>query len=231
MRVASVIDISLVDVPGIPVTVLFMAGCNLDCPYCQNAEIIPTDSGKNMTVVEIVQQMRGNLTDGYCITGGEPTIQKELPELLKALRSENSKHINLNTQGTVPKILEKSLPYLDSIWFDIKTTPTRYAEVTRINKNPWPRIKQSIELILSSNVSFWPRTTYVGGLSLPSDILGISQILLNIGFRGEYTVQNFVKSTGVREVDAAHLTEPDIKEPQSVLDEIPDEIDIRWEWR
>jgi pyruvate formate lyase activating enzyme len=231
MRVASIIDISLVDVPGIPVTVLFMAGCNLDCPYCQNAEIIPTDSGENMAIAEIIQQMKGNLTNGYCITGGEPTIQKDLPELLKALRSENAKHINLNTQGTAPKILGRSLPYLDSIWFDIKTTPARYAEVTRVNENPWPRIEQSIKLILSSDVSFWPRTTYVGGLSIPSDILGISQALLDFGFRGEYTVQNFVKSTGVREAESALFTEPDIEEPRSVLDQIPNGIDIRWEWR
>ena len=231
MRVASIIDISLVDVPGIPVTVLFMAGCNLDCPYCQNAEIIPIDSGKDITVAEIAQQMRGNLSDGYCITGGEPTIQKELPELLKELRSEDAKHINLNTQGTVPDILQRSLPHLDSIWFDIKTAPERYNEVTRVKKNPWERIERSIKLILSSDVSFWPRTTYVGGLSNRSDILKISQILLDFGYEGEYTVQNFVKSAGTRENDTGLLSEPDIEEPRSVLDKIPTGIDIRLEWR
>ena len=231
MRVASITDISLVDVPGIPVTVLFMAGCNLDCPYCQNAEIIPIDSGEDMTVAEIAQQMKGHLTDGYCITGGEPTIQKELPELLKELRSGDAKHINLNTQGTVPDILQRSLPYLDSIWFDIKTAPERYTEVTRVMKNPWERIERSIKLILSSDVSFWPRTTYVGGLSNRSDILKISQILLDFGYEGEYTVQNFLKSAGTREADTLLLSEPDIEEPRSVLDQIPTGIDVRLEWR
>ncbi|MHA2397156.1 MAG: anaerobic ribonucleoside-triphosphate reductase activating protein, partial [Candidatus Thorarchaeota archaeon] len=217
MRIASIIDISLVDVPGIPVTVLFTAGCNMDCPYCQNAEIIPTTSGEEMKIEDIVRQLRGNLTDGYCITGGEPTIQKDLPELLEELRSEDSKHINLNTQGTVPDVLEKSLPYLDSIWFDIKTIPEDYCKVTRVESDPWPRVKRSIQLILDSEISFWPRTTYVGGLTEPSDILRISELLSELGFEGEYIVQNFMKSAGTREVDVEGYTEPNLDEPKSVF--------------
>lgn len=231
MRIASIIDISLVDVPGIPVTVLFTAGCNMDCPYCQNAEIIPTTSGEEMKIEDIVRQLRGNLTDGYCITGGEPTIQKDLPELLKELRSEGSKHINLNTQGTVPDVLEKSLPYLDSIWFDIKTIPEDYCKVTRVESDPWSRVEQSIQLILDSEISFWPRTTYVGGLTEPSDILGISELLSGLGFEGDYVVQNYIKSAGTREADVEGFTEPNLDEPKSVLNQIPKGIRLRFEWR
>ena len=83
MRIASVIDVSLVDVPKIPVTVIFTAGCNMDCPYCQNAEIIPLTSGTTMAISDIVDRVRGNFSDGYCITGGEPTIHKDLPDLLR----------------------------------------------------------------------------------------------------------------------------------------------------
>ena len=88
MRIASIIDISLVDVPGIPVTVLFTAGCNMDCSFCQNAEIIPLESGSEMVISDIVERVRGNLSDGYCVTGGEPTIHKDLPLLLKALKED-----------------------------------------------------------------------------------------------------------------------------------------------
>ncbi len=231
MRVASIIDISLVDVPGIPVTVLFTAGCNLDCPYCQNAEIIARTSGEEMTIEDIVHQLQGNLTDGYCITGGEPTIHKELPDLLKKLRIEDTKHINLNTQGTIPDVLEKSLPFLDSIWFDIKTIPQRYCEVTRVKYNPWPRVEQSIKLILDSNVAFWPRTTYVGGLVKPSEILEISQLLINLGYAGEYTVQNYVKSSGTRPDEVKDFLEPSIEDLESVLNHIPDGVKLRLEWR
>jgi len=231
MRIASIIDISLVDVPGIPVTVLFTAGCNMDCPYCQNAEIIPITSGTEMSIDAIVQNLRGNLTNGYCITGGEPTIHKDLPDLLKQLRFEDSKHINLNTQGTVPNVLEKSLPYLDSVWFDIKTIPESYCELTRVETNPWPRVERSIRLVLDSEVTFWPRTTYVGGLTKPSDILKISILLSDLDYHGEYVVQNFLKSTGTREVDVESFTEPDKDELLSIIDKIPEGISLHLEWR
>jgi pyruvate formate lyase activating enzyme len=231
MRIASIIDISLVDIPGIPVTVLFTAGCNLDCPYCQNAEIIPITSGTEMSIDAIVQNLRGNLTNGYCITGGEPTIHKDLPDLLKQLRFEDSKHINLNTQGTVPDVLEKSLSYLDSVWFDIKTIPESYCELTRVKTDPWPRVERSIRLLLDSEVSFWPRTTYVGGLTKPSDILKISLLLSDLDYHGEYVVQNFVKSAGTREVDVESFTEPDEDELISIIDKIPEGISLHLEWR
>ncbi|MFW9973801.1 MAG: radical SAM protein [Candidatus Thorarchaeota archaeon] len=231
MRVESIIDISLVDVPRIPVTVLFTAGCNLDCSYCQNAKIIALTSGEEMAIEDIVRQLQGNLTNGYCITGGEPTIHKDLPYLLKELRFDDKKHINLNTQGTIPDVLEKSLPFLDSIWFDIKTIPENYGYVTRVHSNPWPKVEKSIKMILDSTVAFWPRTTYVGGLTKPSEILEISQLLHDLGFAGEYTVQNYVKSSGTRPDDVKEYWEPDIDEVKSVLDQIPGGINLQLDWR
>ena len=231
MRVASIIDISLVDVPGIPVTVLFTAGCNLDCPYCQNAEIIPLSSGAELSIEAIVEKMSGHLTDGYCITGGEPTIQKDLPALLSQLSSEDDKHINLNTQGTVPDVLEKALPYLNSVWFDIKTIPESYCEVTRVSANPWSRIEKSLRLIQTSKSMLWPRTTYVGGLNKPSDILTIANLLSDIGYEGEYVVQNFKKSTGTRVADVENYYEPAADELNSIVDQIPPSITLRLEWR
>ncbi|MFW9927681.1 MAG: radical SAM protein [Candidatus Thorarchaeota archaeon] len=232
MRVASIIDISLVDVPGIPVTVLFTAGCNMDCSFCQNASIIPRNSGEIMLIPDIVGRLTGNLTDGCCITGGEPTIHKDLPELLKALRLEDeSKHINLNTQGSVHSVLEQSIPYLDSVWFDIKTTPDRYCEVTRVKRNLWPIIQKSIQLLMESEVSFWPRTTYVGGLTRPVEILEISNLLLEMGYEGDYLVQNFKKSSGTREVEVAKYYEPDLEELHLVIDDFPSGINLKLEWR
>ncbi|MFW9812001.1 MAG: radical SAM protein [Candidatus Thorarchaeota archaeon] len=232
MRVASVIDISLVDVPRIPVTVLFTAGCNMDCSFCQNAEIIPRNSGQEMELPDIVTKLTGNLTDGYCITGGEPTIQRDLPELLNLIREQEvSKHINLNTQGTRPEVLEQCLPFLDSVWFDIKTTPQRYAEVCRVRLNPWPKVKTSIDLLVDSDIKFWPRTTYVGGLISYHELLDIAEILLDFGYRGDYLIQNFKKSSGTRAHDVSTYYEPEISEIEQIVDQIPQGINLKLEWR
>jgi pyruvate formate lyase activating enzyme len=231
MRIASVIDISLVDVPKIPVTVIFTAGCNMDCPYCQNAEIIPLSSGSKMAIPDILERVRGNLSDGYCITGGEPTIHKDLPDLLKVLRDDGAGHINLNTQGSVPDVLERCLPYLDSIWFDMKTIPERYSEVTRTKNNPWSRVARSIKLILGSDVAFWPRTTYVGRWMHPDEIVRIAHLLVGFGFEGEYLIQNFIKSSGTRELEICEFKEPSREEIEQIIDEIPPQISLRLEWR
>ncbi|MHA1906990.1 MAG: anaerobic ribonucleoside-triphosphate reductase activating protein [Candidatus Thorarchaeota archaeon] len=231
MRLASIIDVSLVDVPGVPVTVLFTGGCNFDCPYCQNASLIPISSGDEESIPEIISQVEGFLSDGFCITGGEPTLHKDLPNLLKALRTEIGGHINLNTQGSNPSVLSKSLPYLDSIWFDLKSSPNRYREVCRTKDNPWPRIRESIDLILDSSVAFWPRTTYVGGLLDKNDIHEIITFLASIDFKGEYVIQNYIASSGVRESEAVQFNSPPVDHIESILDEVPSDIQIRLEWR
>ena len=230
MRIASIIDISLVDVPGIPVTVIFTGGCNFDCPYCQNADIIPRSSGTEMPIEGIVQKCAGNLVDGFCITGGEPTIHQDLPDLLRALQSLDL-HINLNTQGSVPSVLKKSLPFLDSVWFDIKAPPQIYTRVSRTSTNPWNQIAESMKLLISSDVEFWPRTTFTTSLLSADDITSIMQVLDGMGFRGTYVVQNYVASAGVRDSEKANLIVPEISEIESAKEEAPDGIRIRFEWR
>lgn len=231
MRFASIIDVSLVDVPKIPVTVIFLAGCNFDCPYCQNAEIIPLDSGTEADPTEISSRASGFLTDGYCVTGGEPTIQKELPVLLRLLKSDPDKHVNLNTQGSVPSVVKESLSFLDSIWFDIKTTPTKYKDVVRTRADPWNRVRKSIELIMDSDVLFWPRTTYVGGLMSVDDIQGIFDLLSEIGFRGEYLIQNYMESAGTRKADVEGFYSVPESEVSEIGGSVPSGISVKLEWR
>ena len=231
MRLSTIIDISLVDVPGVPVTVIFTGGCNFDCPFCQNAEIIPLDSGDVLSPEEVVAKARGNLSNGYCITGGEPTIHKDLPDLLQALRNDGAGHINLNTQGSVPSILEKSLPFLDSIWFDFKTVPEKYQDLVRTKSDPWPRVSKSIDLIMNSEVTFWPRTTYIGGLMTREDIVGIIAYLRSIGFQGDYTVQNYMASAGVRPEESKMLELPEKSDIESLQDSMPKGINLKIEWR
>jgi pyruvate formate lyase activating enzyme len=231
MRIGSIIDVSLVDVPGVPVTVIFTAGCNMDCPYCQNAELIPTDSGVELSIQEIVEKASGNLTEGFCITGGEPTIHSDMPELLKNLRDEKPTHINLNTQGSVPRVLELSLPFLDSVWFDIKAPPNRYQQVARTKSDFWSRIEQSIKMLLESDVSFWPRTTYAGGLMSLRDIEGIMRTLNSLGYRGEYVVQNYVESKGVRPSEISRLSKPSLEGLRELQENSPSDISLKLEWR
>jgi len=229
MRIASIIDISLVDVPGIPVTVIFTGGCNFDCPYCQNAQLIPKQSGSETAIQVVVERTKGSLSSGCCITGGEPTIHRDLPVLLKRLRRGAGYHLNLNTQGSVPSVLKSCLPYLDSVWFDIKADPKRYREVVRTTQDPWPDVRRSLDLVMKSDVLFWPRTTYVGNLMFPRDIEAILSFLEEVGYSGEYVVQKYVASAGTRKEEASQLKMPKREEIEPVIAKAPPGIKVRLE--
>ena len=158
-------------------------------------------------------------------------MHSDLPELLKNLRDEKPTHINLNTQGSVPRVLEQSLPFLDSVWFDIKAPPDRYEAVTRTKSDFWHRIEQSIKMLLDSEVLFWPRTTYAGGLMLPTDIEGIMNVLDSFSFTGEYIVQNYVESKGVRPSEISQLSKPSLEGLTELQENSPSGISLKLEWR
>jgi pyruvate formate lyase activating enzyme len=229
MRIASVIDVSLVDVPGIPVSVVFTGGCNFDCPYCQNAQLIPESSGTDMPIRAIIAKTEGSLSGGCCITGGEPTIHRDLPQLLKELRRKRDYHLNLNTQGSRPDVLKHCLPYLNSVWFDIKTDPTRYREVVRTPYDPWSKVRESIDLVMHSDAAFWPRTTYAGNLMSTHDIQAILRFLGEIGFRGDYVVQKYLASAGTRKTEVAKLRMPTRDELEPLTRDTPPGIKMRLE--
>jgi len=112
------------DFPGTVSAVLFYSDCNLRCPYCQNPDM----------VLEKIQQVehdeldsflkkRKHDLDGIVITGGEPTIHKNLPALIEYIRKFGYK-IKLDTNGLNPVSLKNC--DVDYLALDIKTSPKKY---------------------------------------------------------------------------------------------------------
>jgi pyruvate-formate lyase-activating enzyme len=113
----------------------------------------------------------------------------------------------------------------------MKAPPERYQEITRAKSDPWPRVQQSISMLLDSDVAFWPRTTYAGGLMTATDIDMILQILSDFGYNGEYIVQNYVESIGVRTEESKLLRKPNREEIDELQKNTPPGISLRLEWR
>ena len=77
MRVCKALHDSIVDGPGLRY-VLFTQGCPHRCPGCHNPETLDPHGGLEMTVEEIIQDMRSNpLLDGLTLSGGEPFLQAQ----------------------------------------------------------------------------------------------------------------------------------------------------------
>ena len=77
IRVAGVVNDSIVDGPGLRVAV-FVQGCPHRCSGCQNPQTFDFDGGELMTTDEIINKIERNPLDkGVTFSGGEPFAQAE----------------------------------------------------------------------------------------------------------------------------------------------------------
>ena len=78
LRLAGVIGESIVDGPGIRMTV-FVQGCPHACKGCHNPDTHAFDGGRRMDTAEIIAEIRRKrkLLDGVSLSGGEPLCQTE----------------------------------------------------------------------------------------------------------------------------------------------------------
>lgn len=105
MRIGGLQKLTLLDYPGKVACTVFLSGCNLRCPYCHNPGLVLPEQSEGSEIPEaevlsFLERRKGKL-DGVCITGGEPTLQPELPEFLEKLRRLGYA-VKLDTNGTNP---------------------------------------------------------------------------------------------------------------------------------
>jgi 7-carboxy-7-deazaguanine synthase len=118
---------------GRPSVFIRTAGCNLSCSYCDTKQFQSIQSGKEMTVPEIIEILKGIEKSFFSeshhkkvtITGGEPFLQYfELWELLSHIDNLNW-GISIETNGTMPFLnckdyQRKARPCVDSYIVDYK---------------------------------------------------------------------------------------------------------------
>jgi len=181
MRISGLQKLTLLDFPGHTACTVFTGGCNYRCPFCHNAELV-LRPGEQPEIPEaeffsLLQKRRG-LLDGVAVTGGEPTLQPDLPEFLRRIR-EMGYAVKLDTNGTHPDLL-KRLVAEDLVQYaamDIKNSPGRYAETAGTEDPQLDRIRESAAFLLEGTVPYEFRTTVVRELHRPEDLAEIGRWL------------------------------------------------------
>ncbi len=189
MNILGIEKSSFIDYPNKISTVIFTGGCNFSCPYCHNSHLL-NFSGKIIDEEEVLNflKKRKKFIDAVCITGGEPTLQKDLKVFIKKVKEEGFL-VKLDTNGTSHMILKKLIDegLLDYIAMDIKAPLHKYNVVTQQTLDT-KEIKESIDEIKSSGIDYEFRTTVCQELLKPQDILAIVE---EIKGSKKYYLQNF----------------------------------------
>ena len=197
MNINGLQKLSLLDFPGRTACTVFLAGCDMHCPFCHNSELIDGSAPVEMDDKELLSflQKRLGLLDGVAFTGGEPLLRKELPELFKAIK-ELGYAIKLDTNGNHPEALKAILDakLVDYVAMDIKNSPEMYPETTGCEQINIENIKKSIYLIMNSGINYEFRTTVVNELHNEDSFEGIGKL---IEHAKNYFLQAFVDRDSV----------------------------------
>jgi pyruvate formate lyase activating enzyme len=111
MKILGLQKQSLIEYPGRISAVIFLGGCNLRCVFCYVPHLILPEEIKKQK--EISQRKifsflkeREKFLEAVAITGGEPTLNKDLPDFISKIKKMGYL-IELETNGTNPKMLNR----------------------------------------------------------------------------------------------------------------------------
>ncbi|MHA1369544.1 MAG: radical SAM protein [Promethearchaeota archaeon] len=198
---------SLVDEPGKSVAMVYTRGCNFNCEFCHNSDLIqkPLPESRKVGLKRLKEYLSTNfLIDGFVFTGGEPTLQLNLKHIITGLNGECSV-LGMDTNGSNPAFLKETSGLFTRIAMDIKTRLENYSLVANARVNT-SRIKESIEFLCNRSwnqgrVEF--RTTYAPPLVNEDDLYAIGRFLAEHSFSDNYNsfyvIQQYIPSDGVRE--------------------------------
>lgn len=193
---------TLLDYPGRVAATIFMGGCNFRCPFCYNRELVlePT-VGASYSEEEVLAflKKRKNILKGVCITGGEPSLQADLPNFVRKIR-QLGYSVKLDTNGYKPEILKKLLDEkcLDYVAMDIKNCPEKYAATAGMNEEgnrfDLGKIRESVSMLIDADIDSEFRTTVVKELHTVEDMVKIGEWIKGCS---KYYLQRFTDSGSI----------------------------------
>lgn len=190
MKISGLQKLSLVDFDGHISATIFTAGCNFLCPFCHNSGLV-YNLEENIEVSDVIEYLnkRKNMLDSVCISGGEPTLNKDLPQFISNIKNLGYK-VKLDTNGTnlemIQYLVENKL--VDYIAMDIKNSIDKYQITTNCTVDT-NKIRSTIKYIMNCNIDYEFRTTLVQEYHDLEDIKKIGKLIHKAN---KYFLQHFV---------------------------------------
>lgn len=194
MKIEALQKLTLLDYPGKMAATVFTYGCNLRCPFCHNALLVTEESDGGISEEEVLSFLskRKGMLEGVCVTGGEPLLQPDIEDFLRAIKDMGFA-VKLDTNGTLPEklkaVVRKGL--VDFVAMDIKNCRDKYALTSGKTCMNLSAIDESIRFLLSGAVDAEFRTTVVKNLHTEEDLIKIASWISGCD---RYFIQQFVDS-------------------------------------
>ena len=224
MNIRGINKFTLIDYPGKIACIIFVGNCNFICPYCHNPFlVVDPESQPLITEKDFFDflQKRKNKLDSVVISGGEPTLQKNLLPFSKKIKAMGFL-IKLDTNGSNSNIvkelhLEKCLDY---IGIDFKCPINKYHQMTRISSlNTGEEIQNTISYIIRNKIPYDIRTTVHKAILSKKDLYQMRKELDLLGVK-EWTLQQF-NSTDILDENLSKLITYSNIELINIAKEIP----------
>ncbi|MDO4815563.1 MAG: anaerobic ribonucleoside-triphosphate reductase activating protein [Bacillota bacterium] len=196
MQISGIQKLTLLDYPGTVACTMFTSGCNFRCPFCHNALLVLPDRIEDsfLTEDEVMGflKKRFGVLDGVAVTGGEPLIHADMPQLLEKIKAIGYK-IKLDTNGSNPKLLREIVEagLVDRVAMDIKNSPAAYGETIGISDFDITKVEESKNLLLQGKVEYEFRTTVVKGIHTRESLVEAAKWIQGAN---EYYLQQFKDS-------------------------------------
>ena len=210
MKIEALQKLTLLDYPGKMAATVFTYGCNLRCPFCHNALLVTEESDGGISADEVLDflKKRTGMLEGVCVTGGEPLLQPDIEDFLRAVK-DMGYSVKLDTNGTFPKklkdLVRKGL--VDYVAMDIKNTLEKYALTSGKTCMDVSAVSESISFLLSGEVDAEFRTTVVKTYHTEKDLLRITDLISGCD---RYFLQQFVNSGNLIDGGAEGYTDEEL---------------------
>jgi len=185
MNIAGIEQVSTVDWPEEIASVFFVAGCNFECPWCFNQNLISFETDGRITyslreALELVPKQIRHIV----ISGGEPFAQEGIIETIHELKRQGYK-VAVNTNGSFPDLLDRVIYSVDYVAQDIKGLLSKYPMRTGCSADETNQVFDSMIIITDKNLPHEFRTTVIPGMNR-SEIYRIACLLKNLNAQAYY---------------------------------------------
>lgn len=203
MNIAGFQKLSLVDYPEKSCATIFTPSCTFRCPFCHNSNIAFALQANNNDFIdekEVFEYLkkRKALLDGVCISGGEPTLQKDLIDFIKKVK-DLGYSVKLDTNGNSPDVLKDVIAssFVDYIAMDLKNSFDSYSKAVGLSDFDTLNVEKSVEMLLSSNINYEFRTTLVAQIHDDQSIKDMAYTIKNARL---WRLQKFQQSDAVPDI-------------------------------